>query len=119
MQRERIMIAYRTEIAMRRTTGTHIVFRMHLEEAEIGLIGNDLGVMLWLQTQAGARRQSIKRHGCLPWERREARKPPVIGVNQLAMGRSRSSGSSEPMRSPSIIMVSQVPAGTAFQALPW
>ncbi|MNV98223.1 hypothetical protein D3C71_1934560 [compost metagenome] len=112
------MLADGTEIAVGRATGAHVIFRVHLEEPKFGAIGNDLGVVLRLETEARPGRQCVEGHGILPWcKKREAAGASRWG-DQLAMGRSRSSGSSEPMRSPSSIMVSQVPAGTAFQALP-
>ena len=51
---------------MRRATLAHIVFRMYLEKAEIGPLGEDPGIVLRLQAQSGARWQGVKGHGLPP-----------------------------------------------------
>ncbi len=113
MQRNRVMFGNCFEIAMRRPTGAHVVLGMNLEEADIRLPVDDLGIMCRLQAEAGARGKGGwigHRDGSACSERLGGKlvKPPARG-NYMA--------SSMPMW-PSTFMVVQVPLGTAFQALP-
>ena len=59
MQRQRIAVADRRQIAVRRPAGAHVVLGVDLEPADIRLLGQDRRVVLGLQADAGPRRQCL------------------------------------------------------------
>src|SRR5262249_2477635 len=60
VQRQRIAIADRSEIAVRRAAGAHVVLGMDLEEADIGGRLEYRPVVLWLEPDAGAPRDRTR-----------------------------------------------------------
>ena len=115
VQRKRIVLSDRGEIAVWRPAVAHVVFGVHLEEADIGLAVEDFAIMLRLQAEACARRKHAAElhadHPSLLFGKAGRPRSPRRGTQEAF-------GSSEPL-CPSTSMVVQVPAGTAFQALPW
>src|SRR5258708_37967188 len=59
VERQRISVPNGRQIAMRRTSRSHVVFRMNLEEADVRPCLDNRAVVLCLEADAGARRNEI------------------------------------------------------------
>ena len=120
VQRQRVALGDCRQHAVRRPAIAHVVLGMHLEEADIRRLGQDGVAVLRLEAQPGAWGQGVGTgligHRSSPGGSAErggrGRPPRVVAKDQPSIG------SSMPLW-PSTSMVVQVPAGTAFQALPW
>ena len=64
MDRQSIALAQRARVRMRWSAGAHIVFRMHLEEADRLRGGENVAKMHRLEADAGARRKILIRCAC-------------------------------------------------------
>ena len=58
MQRERVTLANRGQVPVRRAAGAHIIFRMNFKKAHIGPRLEDLAIVLRLEPDPGAVRNS-------------------------------------------------------------
>ena len=124
MQRYGVVAAEPRERVMRQTAGAHVVLGVDLEEPRGIHLGEDSAQMLMLETRAGAAGdRKSRKEGRVGQDRsvpRCHRQSLLPSLWRTAYdGRSRSSGSSEPMRSPGSSILVQVPASTYFQELPW
>ena len=106
----------------------HVVFRMDFEPGNRAGRREDVFEMPGLVADAGSRRQTAALLGhaihrdsssCREGGLSASRMGPGRGLHRPQPGRSRSSASGEPLRSPGISMATQVPRGTSDQALPW
>src|SRR5216684_3731638 len=59
VERQRISVPNGGQIAMRRTSRAHVVFRMDFKETHVGPRFDNRPVMLCLEADAGARRNEI------------------------------------------------------------
>src|SRR5690348_16291349 len=98
MYGEPILFADGGEIAMRRPARMQIVFGMHLEEGRTLRRLESIPIVPGLETYAGARRQ--RRHRACTRRLRGESVHRCVHETVQALGRSRSSAVSEPMRSP-------------------
>ena len=104
----------------------HVVFRMDFEPGNRAGRREDVFEMPGLVADAGSRRQTAALLGmpsiAIPPPAGKAGFPRPDGsgrgLHRPQPGRSRSSASGEPLRSPGISMATQVPRGTSDQALP-
>src|SRR6056297_1904835 len=119
------------ELRQRSTAIAHIVFGMDFQPCHRGGIFQDGLEMLWLVAHAGCGRQMCRMAGCIKHDgpRSRNRNKGYAGCPRIPFwcadqaGRSRSSGSSDPLRSvPSAIagrsISEQVPWSTSVQAFP-
>ncbi len=94
VQRQRVALADRGQVAMRRPAGAHVVLRVHLEEAEVGAALEDVAIVLRLQPHARARRDRHFSHLSSPpaelTRRARIRRPAsAYRAARLAAGRAR------------------------------
>mgnify|MGYP003342794138 CR=1 FL=1 len=119
---------------MRRPARAHVVLGMDLDETDRPGSRPDLVEMTRLEPDAGRGRQRGRGEaggdratgrGHRRLSGREGREGGGAGagrrplVGPQALGTSRVSGVSEPLRSPGSIIEVQVPFGTALKTLPW
>ena len=126
---ERVFRAKRFKLCKGAPAVTHVVFGVYfkpINRAVDAIISEKCCGLYPTPTPCG----SLAKSGVLEWSNmnklsaifrmytRKVVPRACTSVSDYA-GRSRSSGSSDPMRSPSTSRVSHVPAATSVHALPW
>jgi hypothetical protein len=120
---QREFVADRGKRTMGGTAVAHVVLRVNFKEPDPVVVGENGIDVVGLQTRSRTWRERAGRKTRVLDNRRFGGGLrhfvfPVFQMISDQAGRSRSSGSSEPMRPPSTLIVVQVPASTVFQALP-
>lgn len=124
VQRQRVAFAHHREIAMRRTAGPHVVFRVNLEEADLWPCLDHGAVMLGLQPDTGAmgHRGRIGRGADLGHGRPPRRWGEAGSMTRPVGGPPGGAPHTLGVRLPGpfgVEMLVQVPVGTSLKALPW